>query len=75
MDTIILIDLQDRKAVKDFLHEGFGDVQLKNGREAGCETCEWEPNTERFRITLFIRTKHNMRIFGVIPFIHLQNDS
>ena len=40
MDTIILIDLQDRKAVKEFLHEGFGDVQLKNGREAGCETCE-----------------------------------
>ena len=26
----------------------------------------------RFRITLFIRTKNNMRIFGVMPFIELQ---
>ena len=25
---------------------------------------------KRFKITLFIRTKHNMRIFGVIPFIN-----
>ena len=25
--------------------------------------------------TLFIRTKHKMRIFGVIPFIKLQNES
>ena len=24
---------------------------------------------------LFIRTKHNMQIFGVIPFIKLQNDT
>ena len=23
---------------------------------------------------LFVRTKHNMRIFGVIPFIKVQND-
>ena len=32
-----------------------------------------DPNTfyKRFRITLFIRTKHNMQIFGVIPFIKL----
>ena len=27
---------------------------------------------KRFRRTLFIRTKHNKRIFGVIPFIKLQ---
>ena len=27
---------------------------------------------KRFGITLFIRTKHNMRIFGVIPFIKLK---
>ena len=25
--------------------------------------------------TLFIRTTHNMRIFGVIPFVKLQNDT
>ena len=25
--------------------------------------------------TLFIRTKHNMQIFGVIPLIKLQNDT
>ena len=24
---------------------------------------------------MFIRTKHSMRIFGVIPFIKLQNDT
>ena len=29
----------------------------------------------RFRIMLFIRTKHNMRVFGVMPFIKLQNDT
>ena len=27
---------------------------------------------KRLKSTLFIRTKHNMRIFGVIPFIKLQ---
>ena len=30
---------------------------------------------ERFRRTQFIRTKHNWRIFGVIPFIKPQNDT
>ena len=45
MDTIIIIRLQDGKALKEFLHEGFGDAHSKNGREAGCETCEWGPNT------------------------------
>ena len=30
---------------------------------------------KRLNRTLFIRIKHNMRIFGVIPFIKLQNDS
>ena len=30
---------------------------------------------KRFQITLFIRTEHNMRIFGVIPFIKIQNDT
>ena len=29
---------------------------------------------KRFKITLFIRTKHNMRIFGVISFFKLQNN-
>ena len=28
---------------------------------------------KRFKITLFIRTKHDMRIFWVTPFIKLQN--
>ena len=31
--------------------------------------------TERFQRTLSIKTKRNMRIFGVIPFIQLQNDT
>ena len=30
---------------------------------------------KRFRITLFITTNHNIRIFGVIPLIKLQNDT
>ena len=29
---------------------------------------------KRFKRTLFIRTKHNMQMFQVIPFIKLQND-
>jgi len=29
----------------------------------------------RFKITLFIKTKQNMGIFGLIPFIKLQNDT
>ena len=30
---------------------------------------------ERFKRTLFIRTKHSVQIFRVIPFIKLQNES
>ena len=30
---------------------------------------------KRFKRTLFIRTKHNMYIFGVIPSTKLQNDT
>ena len=30
---------------------------------------------KRFKRTLFIRTKEDMQIFGVIAFIKLQNDS
>ena len=30
---------------------------------------------KRFKIKLFIRIKHNLLIFGVIPFIKLQNDT
>ena len=29
----------------------------------------------RFKRTLFIRTKHHMQIFGVMPFIKLQNNT
>ena len=29
------------------------------------------PNAEQVEKNVFIRTKHNMRIFGVIPFIKL----
>jgi len=32
------------------------------------------PNTSKAQRTLFIRTKHNMEILRVIPFIKLQND-
>ena len=39
-------------------------------------TCIWNwyrrsKTHKRFKITLFIKTKHNMQIFGVIPFIEL----
>ena len=30
---------------------------------------------KRFKTTIFIRTKYNMQILGVIPFIKLQNDT
>ena len=30
---------------------------------------------KRFKRTLFVRTKHNIRIGGVIPFIKLKNDT
>ena len=30
---------------------------------------------KRFKTTLFIRTRHNTRIFGAVPFIKLQNDT
>ena len=30
---------------------------------------------KRFKRTLFIWTKRNMRIFGVLPFLKLQNDT
>ena len=30
---------------------------------------------ERFKRTLFIRTRQNQQIFGLVPFIKLQNDS
>ena len=33
-----------------------------------------DPNTLKVR-TLFIRAKHSMRIFRVIPFIKLQKDT
>ena len=35
----------------------------------------WIQTHERFKIMLYIRTKHNMPIFGVIPFIKLQDDT
>ena len=36
----------------------------------------WKIQThKRFKRTLFIRTKHNMQIFWVIPFIKRQNDT
>ena len=37
---------------------------------------EIQTHTQKtFKITLFIRTKHRMRIFRVIPFIKPQNDT
>ena len=43
---------------------------------ADTESCDGKMQThERFRRTLFIRTKHSMQIFRVIPFIKLQNDT
>ena len=47
----------------------------KSETKMTASTLKQDPNTERFRRMLFIRTKHNVRIFGGIPFIKLQNDS
>jgi len=38
-------------------------------------TKQQNPSTKRFQRTLFIRIKHNMPIFGLIPLIKLQNDT
>ena len=46
-------------------------VTLRNGQNISYRI----QTLKRFRITLFIRTKHNMRVFGVIPFTKLQNDT
>ena len=35
---------------------------------------DWIQTHKRFKRTLFTTTKHNVRTFGVIPFIKLQND-
>ena len=32
-------------------------------------------NIKRFEITLFLRIKHSMRVFGVISFVKLQSDT
>ena len=44
----------------------------KEGIDLYASRCLWLGGISR---TLFIRTKHNMQIFGVIPFIKLQNDT
>ena len=36
---------------------------------------EKDANTEMLKKMLFISTKHNMQIFGVIPFIKQQNST
>ena len=40
-----------------------------------CNLCNKIQTHNRFKRTLCIRSKYNMRIFGVIPFIKLQNDT
>ena len=45
-------------------------IQMKT-----CVLCRWIQTYERFKRTLFIRIKDNMRLFGVIPFIKLQTDT
>ena len=47
---------------------------IKKGQVVMCVLC-FVLKHKRFRRTLFIRTKRNMRIFGVSPFIKLQNDT
>ena len=51
-------------------------IRLRDScRTADLVWCHWIQTHKRFKITLFIRTKHNMRIFWVIPFIKLQNNT
>ena len=54
------------------------ELDGENNSETGmiASVLKQDPSThKRFRITLFTRTKHNMRIFGIIPFMKLQNDT
>ena len=51
-------------------------VQLLFEEEKAMEfALKGSKHKKSFRITLFTKTKHNIRIFGVILFIKLQNDS
>ena len=50
----------------------------KNEARMIASVLKQDPNTskgKKKKKTLFIRTDHNMRIFGVIPFIKPQNDT
>ena len=51
--------------------------ESRRGIDRGPYNSAYQPITpyqtqKRFKRTLFIRTKHNTQIFGVIPFIKLQ---
>ena len=51
-------------------------IQLLSSDCSLSQTCEEKTQKhKRFKIMLFITTKHNMHILGVIPFIKLQNDT
>ena len=38
-------------------------------------SCNMIQTHKRFKRTLFVRTEHNVRMFGVTPFIKLPNDT
>ena len=48
---------------------------LPSHQTARRPSCWWDPNHKRSKRTLFIRTRQNIHIFGVIPFVKLQNDT
>ena len=51
------------------MHYWWGVGRIRRKKKISIQT------HERFKSTLFIRTKHSMRIFGLIPFTKLQNDT
>ena len=50
---------------------------LRNKLSLSGTLANWwqDPNTYKVQRTLFIRVKHNLQIFGVIPFIELQSNT
>ena len=70
VDGSVIVDASDRRQLK-LLHHA---TMLPNAMTRRHLKIEIQTH-KRFKRTLFIRTKHNMRIFGLIPFIELQNDT
>ena len=64
------------KLAKTILHEWLAGSVLQGVKQQKINyEAHWIQTHKKFKRMLFIRTKHNMRIIQVIPFIKLQHDT